>query len=192
MTAAATLSDASPGARPETRIHVVQGEHRVASSPEVVLSTILGSCVAACMRDPVAGIGGMNHFLLPDGEGTGPRSSSVEVGVHAMELLVNGLLREGARRERLEAKLFGGARMIAGLSDIGGRNADFAETFLRREGIAYLGGSLRGRQARRIQFWPTTGRARQFVVERPDEVIAAERRPAAPPADTQSGSLELF
>lgn len=179
--------DAASG---EMRIHVVQGEHRVGSSPDMLLTTILGSCVAACMRDPIARIGGMNHFLLPDGEGTHAGSASLHAGVHAMELLVNGLLREGARRDRLEAKLFGGARMIAGLSDIGARNAEFAETFLKREGISYGGGSLRGSQARRVQFWPASGRARQFIVERTDAVLEAERRPVALLAET--GSLELF
>lgn len=117
---------------PETRIHVVQGTHCVETRENVFLTTILGSCVAACMRDPVARIGGMNHFLLPEGEGTS--RGSLQAGVHAMELLVNGLLQAGARRDRLEAKLFGGARMVAGLSDIGQRNAEFAETFLAREG----------------------------------------------------------
>jgi chemotaxis protein CheD len=110
-----------------------------------------------------------------------------------MELLVNGLLRNGARRERIEAKLFGGARMIAGLTDIGRRNAEFAESFLQREGISYSGGSLGGNHARRIQYWPDSGRARQFLVERAEEKIfeAERRRPPASTADT-SGSLELF
>jgi chemotaxis protein CheD len=176
----------------ERRIHVVQGEQHVDANPNAVLTTILGSCVAACMRDPLAGIGGMNHFLLPHGEGT-QSSASINAGVHAMELLVNALLQRGARRERLEAKLFGGARMIAGLTDIGRRNAEFAETFLQREGISYAGGSLGGSHARRIQYWPGSGRARQFLVERAEEKIFESERRRAPavPVDT-SGSLELF
>jgi chemotaxis protein CheD len=174
---------------PETRIHVVQGSHHVEARENVFLTTILGSCVAACMRDPVARIGGMNHFLLPEGEGTS--RDSLQAGVHAMELLVNGLLQAGARRDRLEAKLFGGARMIAGLSDIGQRNAEFAQTFLKREGITFAGGSLRGSHARRIQYWPYTGRARQLMVDRAEEeVFAAERR--VRPAPDLSGSVELF
>lgn len=182
-----------PGLDPsERRIHVVQGDQHVERGGKVVLTTILGSCVAACMRDPVAGVGGMNHFLLPHGEGTQARSESLHAGVHAMELLVNGLLQSGARRDRLEAKLFGGARMIAGLTDIGRRNAEFAESFLAREGITYAGGSLGGMHARRIQYWPATGRARQFMVERAeDKIFEAERRPPPAPVDT-SGSVELF
>src|ERR1700744_1743777 len=103
------------------RMHIIQGEYKVVSE-DVVLTTILGSCVAACLRDPVAGIGGMNHFLLPGGD---PRkdTDSVPYGVHAMELLVNALLSSGARRERLEGKLFGGARLITGRTRVGEMNA---------------------------------------------------------------------
>src|SRR5262249_19029290 len=112
-------------------VHVVQGEFKVSTSPDVMLTTVLGSCVAACMRDPAAGVGGMNHFLLPGvlaGEG-----ADLERGVHAMELLINALLQAGARRDRLEAKLFGGARMMKNLSDIGAKNSVFASEFLRQE-----------------------------------------------------------
>src|SRR5580692_5502055 len=96
------------------RIHLIQGDCRVTADPEVIMTTVLGSCIATCMRDPVAMVGGMNHFLLPEGQGT-DRPTSMRYGAHAMELLVNALLTLGARRERLEAKLFGGARMTDGL-----------------------------------------------------------------------------
>src|SRR4051812_24075597 len=101
----------------ERRINIVQGEYKVSGDPGVVITTLLGSCVAACIRDPVAGVGGMNHFLLPGSE-VGASKVSESMGVHLMELLLNGLMREGAQRDRLEAKLFGGARMMSGLSDI--------------------------------------------------------------------------
>ena len=134
--------------RPE---HVVQGEFRVADHPDAVLTTVLGSCVAACMRDPVAGLGGMNHFLLPGEQDVDAVGDAQRYGAHAMELLVNALLARGAQRGRLEVKLFGGARMLKGLTDVGAANAAFAEGYLRREGLAYSGGSLRGDQARRVQ-----------------------------------------
>jgi len=171
------------------KAHVIQGEFLVADDADLVMTTILGSCVAACMRDPVAGVGGMNHFLLPGVSG----SEGLRYGVQSMELLMNALLRRGARRERLEVKLFGGARLITGLTDVGSQNATFAEQFVRDEGLAHAGGSLRGDRARRIQYWPVSGRARQvFLAAAEAKVFAAERRrPAAlPPED--SGALELF
>lgn len=177
------------GLRP---VHIVQGEQFVTDDPEVVLTTILGSCVAACLRDPLAGVGGMNHFLLPGGDPKRADSDSVRYGVHAMELLVNELLSRGARRERLEGKLFGGARLITGLTDVGEMNATFAEEFLRREGLANVGGSLRGDAGRRIQYWPVSGRARQvFLPKDTKEVFAREARPAPKPA-ADTGALELF
>ena len=175
------------------RIHVVQGEQFVTSDPDAVLTTLLGSCVAACMRDPVAGVGGMNHFLLPGGRSQGIDGKAQRHGVHAMELLVNALLGHGARRDRLEAKLFGGARLIDGLTDVGRQNAEFAEKFLAAEGIRHVGGSLLGEHGRKIQFWPVSGRARQSLMERESrQVFDAERR-TRPVAPVESdGSVELF
>jgi len=171
---------------PPGRISLIQGECRVTADPEAVMTTVLGSCVAACMRDPIAKVGGMNHFLLPEGKGT-DRAISLRYGAHAMELLVNGLLTLGARRERLEAKLFGGANMTDGLTDIGTKNAIFAENYLKHEGIRFTGGSTGGRRARRLQFWPVSGRVRQMqLVASPETVL----QPARPPKD--SGSVEFF
>ncbi|TKT75513.1 chemotaxis protein CheD [Aquamicrobium sp. LC103] len=175
------------------KIHVVQGEQFVTDDPGIVLSTLLGSCVSACMRDPVAAVGGMNHFLLPGGVASAADGVAQRHAVHAMELLVNELLKRGARRERLEAKLFGGARLIDGLTDIGSKNADFAERFLAAEGIRLVGGSLRGEQGRKLQYWPVSGRARQSLMERENrQVFDAERRsrPVAVPAG--EGAVELF
>ncbi len=175
----------------ERRVHVGQGSHHVTGDPGVVLSTILGSCVAACVRDPVARVGGMNHFLLPaapEGEAGDRR-----YGVQAMELLINGLLHLGARRDRLEAKVFGGARMAVGFSDIGAKNAEFVRRFLRDEDIRLVAESLGGDRARRLHFQPTTGKASQHLVRDP-AVLARERvlTRQAPVADAGSGELELF
>ncbi len=178
------------------RINLVQGEQHVAKDPAIVLTTILGSCVAACLRDPVAGVGGMNHFLLPGNlrsAGDSSRDYAVRHGVHAMELLVNGLLQHGAQRSRMEAKLFGGARMMKGLTDVGELNATFAERFLKDERIALVGGSLRGGHGRRIQFWPVAGRARQILLgaEQDDVFRAEDQVPDAPPS-ASFGAVELF
>lgn len=176
----------------ERLVHLTQGEHHVTSEDDVVLTTILGSCVAACLYDSEAKIGGMNHFLLPDQQGTKDSPGSVRYGAYAMEVLINGLLSRGARRDRLEAKLFGGARMIAGLTDIGQQNADFAERFLRQEAIPVIGGSLRGEHARRIQFWPQSGRVRQMAIAKSDAEVFAVERKVKPKAPEKSGALELF
>lgn len=185
-----TIGAARPSG--ERMQHVVQGSFAVISDPDIVLTTILGSCVAACMRDPVARVGGMNHFLLPgDGEA---RGDSVKYGVNSMELLINALLQKGAIRSRLEAKLFGGARVVQNLSDVGRQNAEFAERFLKSEGITCVGQSLGGDRARRIRFWPITGRASQMLLDRSEsQVFKTERAPPpAKPEAASSGELELF
>jgi chemotaxis protein CheD len=168
-------------------IHVHQGECRVAEDSAVMLTTVLGSCIAACLRDDEARVGGMNHFLLPDSQAA-DRATSMRYGAYAMEVLVNGLLSIGAKRERLEAKLFGGGCLADGLADIGGKNASFAEDYLKREGIMLLGGSVRGQHARRVQFWPVSGRVRQLALTRTRVVPVTV--PVRLPDD--HGSVELF
>lgn len=177
------------------RIHIVQGEQSIEHDPHAVITTILGSCVAACLRDPMAGIGGMNHFLLP-----GPLSREASRGstdaerhaVHAMELLVNALLQRGAQRGRLTAKIFGGARMMKGLTDIGEQNAAFAERFLQAERIPIVGGDLRGDRGRRIEFWPVSGRARQIMLATEATLDVQRQEPRQLPSSTARGSVEFF
>ena len=162
----------------ERTITVVQGDFAVSADPAVTLSTVLGSCVSVCLFDPDAKVGGMNHFLLA-GAG-GERSNDMRYGVNAMELLINQLLHAGARREKLLAKLFGGARMTSHARDIGESNAAFARDFLAQEGIICVSHSLGGVQARRVQFKPVTGAARQLQIagDAPDLIVP--KTPAAP------------
>jgi chemotaxis protein CheD len=189
------MSETRLSPAPEKRVNIVQGEHYVDSDPQVLLTTILGSCIAACIWDGVAGVGGMNHFLLP-GDGVGaqhrnPGADAQRFGVHLMELLLNDLLRRGAAKSRMRAKLFGGARMLKGLTDIGEMNATFAEKFLREENISLVGGSLRGDQGRRIQFWPVSGRARQVLLAKETPTILQDER-TRPPPRLSTGAVELF
>ena len=121
--------------------------------------------------------------VLHHGEGAAGR----RYGAYAMEVLINDLLKHGARRDRLEAKLFGGGRMFDSMNDIGRANADFAERFLRDEGIALVGGSLRGLGGRRVQFWPVSGRALVRGVEG-----AVNEKPVVTPEPGATGVLELF
>jgi len=189
MTAAAARAARETRSAPQ-KIFLVQGEFRVSNAPDLVISTTLGSCVACCLYDPFARVGGLNHFLLPHGESfEGPEA--VRYGAHAMELLINGLLHAGAGKSRLVAKLFGGARLSPHLPDVGGANAAFAERFLLHEGIVFLGGSTRGAEARRIEFWPESGRVRQRTIAGEDrELLRAER--VVRPAPAEAGTIEFF
>lgn len=171
------------------RISIVQGEQAVVAEPNVVVSTVLGSCVAVCLQDPVARVGGMNHFLLgePSPDRPVPPAHLVRYGVHAMELLINEMMKHGASRERLRAHLYGGATMIAGLGSIGRENAAFARRFVETEGIPVGHVDLGGAHARRVEFLPYDGRARARQVADAPPV-------AAPlPAPRQlAGDVELF
>jgi chemotaxis protein CheD len=144
-------------------LSVIQGEFRISEASEDLLSTVLGSCVAVCLHDPGRRIGGMNHFLLPFGQGHGT-DRPVRYGLFAMEILVNELMKQGAVKARLQAKIFGGAKIMADLGDIGKANARFAQEFLHTEGIPCLAESLGGTNARRIVFRPSTGVARMMLV----------------------------
>ena len=139
---------------------------------------------------PIAGVGGMNHFLLPGEDGRSHSREAERYGDYLMELLVNGLMQKGAQRDRLEAKLFGGARMMSGLSDIGQKNAEFAERYLTYEGIRLVSKDLGGQRGRRLQYWPVSGRARQSYVAATagiDDLAIVKA-----PGDRSYGEVELF
>jgi chemotaxis protein CheD len=172
------------------KLHIIQGEYQVVEDPDVVLATVLGSCVAACLRDPEARVGGMNHFLLPGDNDSSRLGEAERYGVHLMELLVNGLLKKGARRDRLEGKLFGGARILEGLTDIGAKNATFAKHFLSNEGIRVIAEDLGGTRARRVEYFPLSGRARQVLLSGQPAITP----PMAPPQTKRfaDGAVELF
>lgn len=171
-------------------IQIMQGDFYVTDKPEEVLTTILGSCISACIRDPVLGVGGMNHFLLPETDGEDRNAS--RFGVNAMEVLINGILKRGGVRSRLEAKLFGGANVINAMSDVGSRNAAFARQFLGDEGIAVMGGDVGGTSPRRIQFWPVSGRARQLSVRIDKQELARREQVIVRKDPAPADDVELF
>jgi chemotaxis protein CheD len=156
-------------------VTVLQGDYKVTTDPKVVFSTVLGSCIAACIYDEQVGVGGMNHFLLASSSGAG--GVSARYGVHAMELLINGIMKKGALRSNLKAKVFGGAKMSANLSDIGANNADFVQRFLRDEGIPVISSSVGGTSARRVRFHACSGAAQQTHVA-DDRRLGEEERAA--------------
>ena len=129
---------------------------------DMLIVTVLGSCVSACIRDRVSGIGGMNHFMLPDsGDNGNPLiSASARYGTYAMEVLINELLKSGARRENLEAKVFGGGNVLRGLTalNVGERNAAFVRAYLKAEGIRVLAEDLNDIFPRKVYYFPRTGR----------------------------------
>ena len=147
-------------------VKVMLGQHKISGRVDEMLVTTLGSCIAACIRDPVAGIGGMNHFLLPEvPEGTGDSVNvAARYGGTAMELLINQLLGAGARRNRLEIKVFGGAKVIESTLDVGAKNAEFVLSYIRNEGLRLVGQDLGGSMARRIHYFPSTGRVLRRVL----------------------------
>ena len=170
----------------ERRIVICQGEFATSDRADTRISTVLGSCVSCCLWDPLSAVGGMNHILLAGNATTDNRSYLA--GVNAMELLINDLLKIGARRDRLKAKVFGGARMISGLSEIGQANAEFIVDFLESEGIELVSRSLGGDAARHLLFWPTTGVAK---LKSQRNVVLAEAQELEKPAPAGNG-LELF
>lgn len=177
---------------------ILPGEYYV-TKRDMVLVTVLGSCVAACIRDRVSGIGGMNHFMLPDGnrDSGDPVSISARYGAYAMEMMINQLLKIGARRDNLEAKIFGGGSVMRGMvtADAGGRNAEFALDYLHAEGIAVVGQDLLENYARKVYFFPNSGRVlvkkirtmhNETIVER-EQAYRARLRGAH-----IEGDIELF
>ena len=176
------------------RVHtVLPGGHLVITEPGTAVGTLLGSCVAACLRDARLGIGGLNHFLLPGDD----CSTSARYGVYAMEVLINEILRHGGARRDLEAKVFGGGDMIATTSaaSIGTQNAAFVRRYLSGEGVRIAAEDLGGVRARRVFFFPDTGRARVQYLDATEsrDALAGESRYASRlRARPPSGGVELF
>lgn len=169
--------------------YVHQGQYSTAHRDNVVLSAVLGSCVATCLYDAAAHVGGMNHFLLP--KSGDENSAHIRFGANSMEVLINALLKAGASRDRLCAKVFGGAQMAEHFGTIGRSNAQFATWFLEEENIPIKAQSLLGRQARRVMFWPATGRARQLLIGDDEAVLDPAPKPSEQKV-ADSGDLTLF
>lgn len=136
-------------------LHVVQGQVGITEDPGIVFAAVVGSCVILCLCDPVAKVGGMAHFLFPGGEQC--ELHEARFGYPAMASLIGKLVKLGAKEERLQAKLFGGAKMHDGQRDVGKRNAEFAIHYLQEQKVTLVDQSLGGAQVRRIRYSPTQG-----------------------------------
>lgn len=178
-------------------VKVLPGEYFVTTA-NMVLVTVLGSCVTACIRDREKGLGGMNHFMLPDGGSEpGVLSTSARYGAYAMEVLLNHLLKLGARRSSLEAKVFGGGKVLASLTQaqVGEKNAQFVLEYLATENIPVVAQDLLDIYPRKVYYFPINGRVmmKKLVRVRNDTLIAREREyEARLRRDNVQGDIELF
>lgn len=173
------------------------GDYHVDRGQNVMLVTTLGSCVAACVRDPISGVGGMNHFMLPEsqsGQWSGA-SETMRYGNYAMEILINEILKTGALRRNLEIKLFGGAQIGSLGSSVGETNAHFALNYLADEGFRAKTIDLGGALPRRVYFIPETGQVKRRLLRRKEDLSVFKNETKMSPTSKQmetSSSIELF
>lgn len=177
-------------------VKVLPGEYYVTAT-DIVLVTVLGSCVSACIRDREKGVGGMNHFMLADAGDREILSASARYGTYAMEILINHLMKMGARKNALEAKVFGGGRVLASLasSQVGERNCSFVLDFLATEGIPVVAKDLLDVYPRKVYYFPTSGRVlvKKLVRMHNDTVMKREKEYAARLIEAPvTGDIELF
>ena len=175
-------------------VKVLPGEYFV-SADDMVLMTVLGSCISACIWDGRVRAGGMNHFMLPDGDAS---DGFGRYGSYAMELLINEMLKRGARRESMQAKVFGGAQVMAGFTsmNVGERNTKFVLDYLATERIPVVSQDVLDRHPRKVCFFPVTGKAlvKRLAHSHPDTLAVEERKgnAAVVARSTFGGSIDLF
>lgn len=181
-------------------VMVLPGRHYVTTKADEMIVTLLGSCVAACIRDPVAAIGGLNHFLLPESE-NGHWGNTVDAamryGNHAMEILINDIIKLGGLRSRLEVKVFGGAQVIEGVSaqSVGKKNVEFVQGYLKNEGYDVAAEHLGGIAPRRIHYFPITGKVQMRQLQRSADKDLFKREMTYRGqirVDDDAGDAELF
>jgi chemotaxis protein CheD len=180
---------------------ILPGEYYVTVADEAV-STTLGSCIAACIRDRVSGIGGMNHFMLPATSGSDSDSwkaaglgAGTRYGNFAMEHLINGILRNGGRRENLEVKIFGGGRILANMTDVGKRNILFVREYIKTEKLRLVAEDVGDAFPRMAVYFPATGNARvKRLRSLHNNVIASEEKSYLERVVDKpvAGDIELF
>ena len=175
-------------------VKVLPGEYFV-SNENLVIMTVLGSCIAACLWDSRVRVGGMNHFMLPDGDSI---DVSGRYGSYAMELLINEMLKLGARRETMQAKIFGGAQVMHSFTtmNVGERNTQFVVNYLHTERIPVVSEDVLDIYPRKVVFFPVTGKAmvKRLAHSHPEELVAHDKRgnAAVVAKTTSGGSVDLF
>jgi chemotaxis protein CheD len=185
---------------PDTKrwtVKILPGEYYVARGDEAI-TTVLGSCISACIRDSVAKVGGMNHFMLPeDGalRDSEPFGLATRYGSYAMETLINDLLKLGAMRSRLEIKLFGGGRVLMSMTDVGARNIKFVQDYLALEGLKIAASDLGGELPRKVVYFTGAGRVRVRTLRPIENRSIADREQlyqASIRKRDAGGDVELF
>ena len=174
-------------------VKVLPGEHFV-SGDDLLITTVLGSCIAACLWDAQQRVGGMNHFLLPDSDA--PEASG-RYGAHAMDLLISEMLKLGACREHLQAKIFGGAQVMHSFTtlNVGERNTRFVQDYLATERIPVVSEDVLDIYPRKVVFFPVTGKAmvKRLAHAHPEAAAQEARGNAASVVRaTSGGSVDLF
>lgn len=181
-------------------VKILPGEFYVTRDQEEVLVTVLGSCVSACIRDPVMQIGGMNHFMLVQNKSGssgawGNELESARFGNFAMEKLINGMLKLGCQRERMEIKVFGGANVTSARNEIGTENSKFVLRYLEAEGFRCAAQDLGGVHPRRIIYFPMTGKVvRRLLTGRDEDTALREETTYATTLRSRntSSDVQLF
>lgn len=140
---------------------ILPGQFYVTKENEAIV-TVLGSCISACIRDPLSGVGGMNHFMLPaDNSGKDTKlSESARYGNFAMEMLINEILKNGGKKQNLEVKIFGGGKILRNMTDVGERNIEFAITYIKTEGLKLISSDVGSPHPRKVYYFPDSGRVR--------------------------------
>lgn len=178
-----------------TSIHVHPGDTYVTKDPGEMIVTVLGSCIAVCIRDRRLGLGGLNHFMLPDSPVDKTAGRAMRYGAFAMESLINEILKRGGARNNLEIKVFGGAQMMGLKSDVGRRNIEFIKKYLAQEHFAIEASNVGGERARRIHYFPTTGKVQMKLLGSNEaSIVATEERTWAETIENRpiEGELDLF
>ncbi|WP_209010808.1 chemoreceptor glutamine deamidase CheD [Labrenzia sp. PHM005] len=179
-------------------VRVLPGVSYTTGASNEIIITVLGSCVAACIRNPHTGFGGMNHFMLPESEGHDWNgvTAALRYGNHAMEALINDVLASGCSRSDLEIKLFGGATLYQGITMVGQKNAEFALSYLKREGLPIVARDLGGEHGRRIHYDPSTGSVQRLLLrDSADRKVAQTEctyKSHLNETPVESGDVELF
>ena len=172
---------------------VLPGEFYVTKNDEII-TTVLGSCVATCIHDPIKRFGGLNHFMLPHDLSGGNEAEALRYGCFAVERLINELVKYGARRETMVVKVFGGGRVIAGMGDVGKSNIDFVRSYLTEEGFSIAAEDVGGRWARRLRYHPTSGKVLVKHLETHEAPDLADERQVFEEVvrSVRPGEIELF